>query len=822
MKEMSVVPECSTGDVIQEENERGDNHSDDTSDDSSLLGFTFNQDDPAYDSSAGHDSTFQEQSGNENIDDIIHLQNNSSNDENNVDEDFYGSSGDENHDDIENNSHLDQPVLGVMLYEGSKLNIEKSVVVVMDLYVKNKLTKKTLQDLLTALQELLPSSNKMPKTNYELFKFVRKEAPVTEILHYYCRNCEYYFGLNDPKVSCQACFSEKGANKMFEFDIIKQIRHLFEVRNLADVLQVAPNCNRNFITDVTDGSEYKRVIFKDGRQKYDLTLITATDGLSLFKGSMSKCWPLVFVIAEVVEHLRESFLVTVMLWYDEKLKPIMNTFLRPVSEKLKECFHNGVTWTHPETKEMHVSKVVAPLIIADAPARAEIQNVQYFSGKFGCNICEIKTKKSRPVEGKKTCRIYAFQESEHFLRTAGRMKKQGKIAVLNKLTHVLGVKGEAIVSAWPMLDISTCVLPEYMHAILLGIVKQFFNIWFLKPGPWSVKEFITEIDECLLSIQVPYFFNRSPRSIAYNKFYKASEFLNWALYFSVPVLATLLKEKYFQHWLLFVSSLFKLLSKPISIDDLDQTEIVLKIFVRNIDDLYGDREYTYNVHQLLHMVLCVKRWGPLYATSAFPFENFNGILAKSVHGSHNIGQEIANNLVLAQGLESLRSKCGVIDNNFRQNQQRDYLVVGKPKKGTNVCAEEVHLIESIGLKFDGLSRYACVQIKNKKFTSEMYKKIKTNSYTVHIVTKNNDTFYGSIRFFFVYNNNLFLVLRHFNIEHVRIFVHSESSIVVNHIVPIKETNNFLLFKLKDLQLLSHLIRVGDFVCKRPYAMNKVM
>ena len=70
----------------------------------------------------------------------------------------------------------------------------------------------------------------------------------------------------------------------------------------------------------------------------------------------------------------------------------MDTFLRPLCEKLNDSFQNGILWTNPKTQETFVSKLVAPLFIADAPARAELQNILYFSGKYGCNICEIEKK----------------------------------------------------------------------------------------------------------------------------------------------------------------------------------------------------------------------------------------------------------------------------------------------------------------------------------------------------------------------------------------------------------------------------------------------
>ncbi|CAD6240875.1 GSCOCG00012589001-RA-CDS, partial [Cotesia congregata] len=78
-----------------------------------------------------------------------------------------------------------------------------------------------------------------------------------------------------------------------------------------------------------------------------------------------------------------------------------------------------------------ISKVVAPLFIADAPARAEIQNIQYFSGKYGCNICEIKQKRCQPVVGSKTIRIYKFTDKRIKLRDELRMYGQAEQLIEN-------------------------------------------------------------------------------------------------------------------------------------------------------------------------------------------------------------------------------------------------------------------------------------------------------------------------------------------------------------------------------------------------------
>ena len=50
---------------------------------------------------------------------------------------------------------------------------------------------------------------------------------------------------------------------------------------------------------------------------------------------------------------------------------------------------------------------------------------------------------------------------------------------------------------------------------------------------------------------------------------------------------------------------------------------------------------TINIHNLLHLPDIVKRLGPLWAHSCFPFENANGELLKLFHGSQAVEKQVS-------------------------------------------------------------------------------------------------------------------------------------------------------------------------------------
>jgi len=188
----------------------------------------------------------------------------------------------------------------------------------------------------------------------------------TVIKHFYCKKCILYKDVDTASEVCKSCSINENSFFFFEIDIMEQIKCLFEYRNLASILKKFEKSSlnsRSAISDITDGAEYKRVNSRQNRGEYDLTLMLNTDGLSLTKSSKSNCWPLMFQIMELPQHLREQFIIVGGLWYDNQ-KPVMNTFLQPFCLKLHKCFQDGINWLHPQTK------IIVPLIIADAPARA--------------------------------------------------------------------------------------------------------------------------------------------------------------------------------------------------------------------------------------------------------------------------------------------------------------------------------------------------------------------------------------------------------------------------------------------------------------------
>ena len=157
-----------------------------------------------------------------------------------------------------------------------------------------------------------------------------------------------------------------------------------------------------------------------------------------------------------------------------------------------------------------------------------------------------------------------------------------------------------------------------------------------------------------MSIKPPYRITRTPRSIIANMAHlKASELRSFMLIYGLPCLWGLLPNKYFQHFLSLVDAVFLLFQDSISLDQLSKSASLLNHFCLRVESLSGRRYETFNVHCLLHLVSCDENLGPLWASSCFCYEDYNGDLRKLFHGTQNVEFQISFSICFQQKIPEL-------------------------------------------------------------------------------------------------------------------------------------------------------------------------
>ena len=194
----------------------------------------------------------------------------------------------------------------------------------------------------------------------------------------------------------------------------------------------------------------------------------------------------------------------------------------------------GFNW-EDEHGVVHKTRVRTKICVCDAPARAMVQNLKQFNGEYGCGFCyhagQVVPK------GRGFTRSYPLQEEIPQVRDmASTVELAELVTRRNNGQAELGVKGPSPLILLPSFDIIKGFIPDYMHSVCLGVVRQFVNLWF--DSRYSDSAFhlppakLLDIDRNLSNIQPPNEVGRTPRALSDRKFWKASEWRAFLLLFS--------------------------------------------------------------------------------------------------------------------------------------------------------------------------------------------------------------------------------------------------------------------------------------------------
>ena len=144
--------------------------------------------------------------------------------------------------------------------------------------------------------------------------------------------------------------------------------------------------------------------------------------------------------------------------------------------------------------------------------------------------------------------------------------------------------------------------------------------------PSSLPPFVPIIDKKMKKLRPPSFVNRMPRKVSEFCHWKASELMSFLLVYSLPILEGIMSKKYFQHHVLLVYAITLLNLESVSEENIETAHRLLRKYVSTFVVLYGEKYTTCNIHLLLHLPENVIKFGPLWAFTCFPYEDFNGVL----------------------------------------------------------------------------------------------------------------------------------------------------------------------------------------------------
>ena len=355
-----------------------------------------------------------------------------------------------------------------------------------------------------------------------------------------------------------------------------------------------------------------------------------------------------------------------------------------------------------------------------------------------------------------------------------------------------GVKGNSILSCFPMCDRSTAVFQEYMHGIM-GLVKQFLELWLETNSPCNLKGHRDEINRMLGSFKRPDYVTRSPNTTKKISKWKANECRTFLLYLSLIILANFMTPRYLQHWMLFVLAIYLLLQDSVTENDIQKAEVMLNIFLRDFPTLYPVISLTYNFHTLNHYGLTTRRIGPLFSNNAFFWEDFNGSLSERIHGTKNQAIELVKTIQLFQGVQILKAR--VENKRISEVGCARFLTKIPSFKMTNV---QRNLLAESNLELREVFYRA--EIFGEVFTCNTYERqSEKNNFTISYTDSSTGSKrYGEIHCFFeCTGGEKMAFVDCFVIEHLKMFCH-ESGVVVKHIIPIRRSEEIHFVPLQNI------------------------
>lgn len=408
-------------------------------------------------------------------------------------------------------------------------------------------------------------------------------------------------------------------------DLRKQFLTLLENSQIKGLI-ISSAHNLSLDTDynsIKSGFDYMKL----SKSPYDLTCTFNIDGVPVFNSSNSSLWPVQISINELPFRVRKKNILLAGIWFGQS-KPNMKLFLPAVIDEMNSLSKVPLIWSSHEGIRI-VSKVFFPLCSVDSVARCMLQGHTQFNGKYGCNWCR-NPGKTIP-QGKGHCRAYLPSSTSYKERTPESYRRLAETGKFKK-----GIKFYSPLLNLEQFDIVNGFSVDCMHCVFLGVIRSLTNKWLKGIGKaWSIGMHIDKIDEILCRFKSPSEVVRTCRSIMARTHWKASEWRTWL--FLVPViLKNILSEPYLAHISCLSRAIFISSKQSFTSIELDESENCILQFLRDGLALYGETFYSFNVHQLEHLSNTVRRWGPLWNSSAFQFESFNGKLLNYVKSATGV------------------------------------------------------------------------------------------------------------------------------------------------------------------------------------------
>ena len=327
------------------------------------------------------------------------------------------------------------------------------------------------------------------------------------------------------------------------------------------------------------------------------------DGLPINNSNNDHLWP---ILGIVDYNAYRSGPFCIGLFFSKNSKAgVAQEFLHDFIEDYLHAHSVGVT-------VLGVNVIVnLSAVICDAPAMAFVKEIKLHSGYGACFKCEQR--------GVKAGGRMTFPKLLSRLRTDQRFRRK-----VDTEHHNPGVTSpfEDIED----LDMVDQFLYDYMHTVLLCVLKRIMKYWVYGPGDFKLDA--TGVNRMtarllLYAKTCPTEFGRRPRSLANLRHFKATEFRSFLCYTGVATLLGIHENTdVYYNFLLLVCAMRILLNPVLSVRFHAFAKKLLVAFVKTYKQLYGERLTVFSVHAVIHLPRQAAQYGHLDRISSFPYESY--------------------------------------------------------------------------------------------------------------------------------------------------------------------------------------------------------
>ena len=506
------------------------------------------------------------------------------------------------------------------------------------------------------------------KSAYFLRDWLKKFS-AKPVIYFLCpsKDCEAFYKdevLPDECNNCKSALVRSALSRHGHYFLYIPIKDL-----LKQFLEIQDNeeCIYNFITKVQsqpDDGNIKDIVNSDGykeiskafcnieienlmqpREYAFLTFLFNLDGVETSKSSSCSLYPLFLNLVEMAPTIRKTSIFAPFLFLKNREKGIYfrDHFLAPFIEEVKQLSSEGFLWKSSLFRTECITRLIPFCLNCDSVMKPDLNGMTTHSGYSSCPKCTMRGYGIRTsAGGNKISRIPNFDSSCSIVDYPVRSEE-------NLCVNKDGQKFLPTLMHLPNFDIFSCCSIDAMHGVDQGVFRKLFTMLFTETSAkcYVGKQGYRIASEVMLKIKGVSFITRGPRAMSESQMWKASEWKNWGYFYSIPIVEALVKNEflgasYFENWVHLMTGLSLLNSVCISPSDILRAKQCLEQFQVGFLSLYGEDQFSSNIHLIWHLPDSVKYLGPMWSTSLYQYESFNRVLLNSFRtGSQGLLLQIA-------------------------------------------------------------------------------------------------------------------------------------------------------------------------------------